>query len=71
MRTSHNGGPSVQQFLHCEGQQEAVLKATAVPSPLPVMSSILPCPPCLPPVILSVGEGGGPAAGGVGHRGVG
>ncbi len=28
-------------------EQEAVLKATAVRSPLPVMSSILRCPPCL------------------------
>ncbi len=27
-------------------EQEAVLKATAVRSPLPVMSSILPWPPC-------------------------
>ncbi len=33
-------------------EQEAVLKATAVRSPLPVMSSILPCPP------LSLGVGG-------------
>ncbi len=35
-------------------KQEAVLKATAVRSPLPVisvMSSILPCPPCLPQVM--------------------
>ncbi len=29
-------------------KQEAVLKATAVRSPLPVMLLILPCPPCLP-----------------------
>ena len=35
------------------------------------MSSILPCPPCLPPVMLSVG-GGGLVAGGLGKgRGVG
>ncbi len=33
-------------------QKEAVLKATAVRSPLPVMLLILPCPPCLP------GQGG-------------
>ncbi len=36
-------------------EQEAVLKATAVRSPLPVMLSILPCPPCLPQVMLSAG----------------
>ncbi len=44
--------------LHSRFQQEAVLKATAVRSPLPVMSSILPCPPCLPQVMLSTGWGG-------------
>ncbi len=32
-----------------------MLKATAVRSPLPVMSSILPCPPYLPQVMQSVG----------------
>ncbi len=32
-------------------KQGAVLKATAVRSPLPVMSSILPCPSCLPQVM--------------------
>ncbi len=32
-------------------EQEAVLKAAAVRSPLPIMSSILPCPPCLPQVV--------------------
>ncbi len=31
----------------CTCQQEAVLKATAVRSPLPVISPILPCPLCL------------------------
>ncbi len=36
-------------------KQEAMLKATAVRSPLAVMSSILPCPPSLPPVMLSAG----------------
>ncbi len=39
-----------------------------------VMSSILPCPPCLPPVMLSMGWGsclqqGGPASGRGGSRG--
>ncbi len=34
-----------------ETEQEAVLKATAVRSPLPVMLLILPCPPCLPQVM--------------------
>ncbi len=42
-----------------DDQQEAVLKATAVRSPLPVMSSILPCPP----------YGGGLAGGGEGGSG--
>ncbi len=45
-------------------EQEAVLKATAVQSPLLVMWLILPYPPYLPPVILSLTGGGGPAAGG-------
>ncbi len=35
------------QLQSCCTQQEAVLKATAVRSPLPVMLSILPCPPWL------------------------
>ncbi len=38
-------------------EQEAVPKATAVRSPLPVMSSILPCPPCL--LCGGVQQGGG------------
>ncbi len=42
-------------------KQEAVLKATAVRSPLPVMSLILPCPPCL---VSHTGQGGGVQAGG-------
>ncbi len=47
-------------------KQEAVLKATAVRSPLPVMSPIPPCPPCLP----WGGWGwGGLGAGGFGGRG--
>ncbi len=49
-------------------QQEAVLKATAVRSPFPVMSSILHCPPCLPQVMLSEG---GVQLWGVGYRGFG
>ncbi len=39
-------------------KQKAVLKATAVRSPLPVMSLILPCPPCL----LHAGGGGFPGS---------
>ncbi len=39
-------------------KQEAVLKATAVQSPLPVMSLILPCPPCLPEAGGVWGQGG-------------
>ncbi len=38
-------------FLIEDKQQEAVLKATTVRSPLPVMSPILPCPPCLPQIM--------------------
>ncbi len=49
----------------CKCQQEAVLKATAVRSPLPVMSWILPCPPCLPQVMQTqIWGGGGFQAGG-------
>ncbi len=47
-------------------QQEAVLKATAVRSPLPVVSSILPCPPCVPQVMqtqVQAKGGGGPGGG--------
>ncbi len=40
-----------------KNKQEAVLKATTVRSPLPVMSLILPCPPCL------LHRGGGPSGG--------
>ena len=40
-------GRSVPRAPVQQKQQEAVLKATAVRSPLPVMLSILPCPPCL------------------------
>ncbi len=46
--------------LHQKTKQEAVLKATAVRSPLPVMSLILPCPPCL--------QQGGGGSGGRGSR---
>ncbi len=44
-------------------EQELVLKTTAVQSPLLVMSSILPCPHCLPPVKLSVWGGVHPLRG--------
>ncbi len=52
-------------------EQEAVLKATAVRSPLPAMSSILPCPPCLPHVMLSTPgvQGGSRGRGGLGAGG--
>ena len=53
--------PNMQDAVN---KQEAVLKATAVRSPLPVMSLILPCPPCLP-------WGGGLGAGGAGQGGSG
>ncbi len=55
------------QWLKCK--QEAVLKATAVRSPLPVMSSILPCPPCLwlHGGWWGEGEGGVWGGGGRGH----
>ncbi len=46
----------VSQYHHQKYKQEAVLKATAVQSPLPVMSPIPPCPPCLPGGVR--GEGG-------------
>ena len=54
-------------------KQEAVLKATAVRSPLPVMSSILPCPPCLPQVMQTFLPHHPhllPTEGGSSHRGV-
>ncbi len=38
-----------------QNQQEAVLKATAVGSPLPAMSLVLPYPPCLPQVMQAAG----------------
>ena len=49
-----------------------MLKVTAVRSPLPVMSSILPCPPCLPQVMQTQIQGGpgrveGEGEGGRGH----
>ncbi len=51
----------------CLNQQEAVLKATAVRSPLPVMSSILSCPHCIP----EWGASGGRGVQGQGGSGVG
>ncbi len=39
-------------------KQEAVFKVITVRSPLPGMSSILPCPPCLPQVIQAGGVQG-------------
>ncbi len=45
-----NHGTSLHFFATMHAEQEAVLKATAVRSPLPLMSSLLPCPPCLPQV---------------------
>ncbi len=52
-------------------KQEAVLKATAVRSPLPVMSLILPCPPCLPNSggVVQAGEGGLVRGGGLAEGG--
>ena len=51
--------------LPIQSQQEALFKATAVRSPLPVMSPILPCPPCL----LQRGYGAGGGGGGLGGGG--
>ncbi len=56
---------------HCFEEQEAVLKATAVRSPLPVISPIPPCPPCLPQGPGGAGGQGGLVAGGVRGRGQG
>ncbi len=47
----------------CGCEQEAVLKATAVRSPLLVMLLILPCPPCLAQVICTPQGQGGPGRG--------
>ncbi len=52
--TDLQGAMSTQRH---NSQQEAVLKATAVRSPLPVMLSILPCPPCLLHSGVQWGEG--------------
>ncbi len=64
-------GPGARAPPPAGQKQEAVLKATAVRSPLPVMSSILPCPPLLSVQIQQQQSIGGVGDRGVGGRGVG
>ncbi len=57
------------KLFGCKTKQETVLKATAVRSPLPVMSLILPCPPLSSVQIQqqqSMGGGWGAVGGGAG-----
>ncbi len=58
-----------------QGNCSAKSLAALVMSSILHCSSILPCPPCLPPVMLSEGElrlrQGGPTGGGGSHRGEG